>query len=135
MQTLPSELQPRRASAWAPTSLIVLVAVLAVGSITSQAFASTTHCPGSFYSHSSGGPSYKVTNLTVTNTTCVAGKRLSGKIPVYRVLRPLNVEGFRCTATMHYTNPQFPSGGGHQMYLCRKRSKAVTWNLEIPSEL
>jgi hypothetical protein len=110
------------------------VTLLAGSAITSQAIASTAHCSGSVSSHF-GGTTYQVTNLTVTNTTCAVGKKLSSKIPAYRVPKPLHVEGFRCTATRYYTNPQFPTNGGYEKYVCHKHGKLVTWNLEVPSEI
>jgi hypothetical protein len=126
--------QSLRSSAWAFAALLVLLAMLAVSPITSQAVASTTHCPGSVYSHS-GGTSYKVTNLAVTNTTCAVGKKLSSKIPAYRVPKPIHVEGFLCTATRYYSSPQLPQAGGYEKYMCHKQSKLITWNLDVPSEI
>ncbi len=101
--------------------LAALLMVLASSEGTSQAIANTTHCSGSVYSHS-GGTTYKVTNLSVNQTTCALGKKLSSKIPAYRVPKPLQVEGFRCTSKLHYSNPQSPIYGGFEDYVCRKQS-------------
>lgn len=97
--------------------------------------AGTTRCPGTFYSHAPGTSSYKVTDLTVTNTTCKVGKKLSSKIPAYRVPKPLHVAGFQCTAIRHYSSSQIPTAGGYESYTCRKKSELVTWKLEVPSEI
>jgi hypothetical protein len=134
MPTFSTDSQPFRSSAWAFVALFVLLAMLAVSPITSQAVASTTRCSGSVYSHS-GGTTYKVTSLAVTNTTCAVGKKLSSKIPAYRVPKPIHVEGFLCTATRYYSSPQLPQAGGYEKYVCHKQSKLVTWNLEVPSEI
>jgi hypothetical protein len=92
-------------------------------------------CHGRLYAHAHGGPAYRVTDLTVRHTTCAVGRRLSSRIPAYRVPRPLRVAGFRCRATTHYANPQLPAAGGYQQLACRRRREAVRWHLEVPSEI
>jgi hypothetical protein len=126
-----SPCQPRLFPAWAV--LFVLPMMLAAGVVPSQALASTTHCSGPVSSHS-GGTTYKVTDLSVTNTTCAVGKKLSSKIPAYMVPKPITVEGFRCTSTLRYTHPGIPVAGGSENYVCRKHQKLVSWSLEVPVE-
>ncbi len=134
MPTAPSTFQPRRSSVWAFVAMFVLLATWVAGAITSQAVAaSTTHCSGPVSSHS-GNFVYKVTNLTVANTTCAVGKKLSSKIPASRAPKPIKVEGFRCTSTLQYTHPEIPVAGGSENYVCRKSRKLVSWSLEIPAE-
>jgi hypothetical protein len=128
-----SHARPRRFPAWASAVLFVVPVILAASAIPSQAFASTTHCSGPVSSHS-GGTTYKVIDLSVTHTTCTVGKKLSSKIPADNMPKPITVEGFRCTATVHYTHPGISVAGGSENYVCRKQTKLVTWDLEVPAE-
>ncbi len=128
-----SNYQLRRSSAGAYVALFVLPIVLAAGAIPSQALASTTHCSGPVSSHS-GGTTYKVTDLSVSHTTCAVGKKLSSKIPASMVPKPITVEGFRCTATLRYTHPGITVAGGSENYVCHKQQKLVSWSLEVPVE-
>lgn len=110
----------------------VVTFVLAVGA--PQASAASAHCPDTT-SHS-GGSYYAVKSLEVTHTTCAVGEKLARAIPAYRVPKPVRVQGFRCTSTVHYANPGAPPiYGGVEDYVCHKRSKLVTWKLEFPSEI
>jgi hypothetical protein len=116
-------------------SALAALAILAPASTVASA-AGTTRCPGTFYTHAApGGLSYKITNLAVVNTTCTVGKKVSRKIPSYRVLRTLHTDRFTCKATRYYDQPTIPTAGGHDSYVCRHGNKVLMWDLEIPSEL
>jgi hypothetical protein len=104
---------------------VVLVAIAA----THASAATTTTCRGTF--QTLGSYAYTDSDLTVTHTTCAAGKKLAQKVPAYRVLKPRHVDGYRCTAV------SFAHGirGGYQAYTCRKGAATVKWHVSVPSEV
>lgn len=116
-----------------PLRTITVFVPLAIAAIAPQASAAaSTKCRGSF--QTLGSYKYTDSNLTVTNTTCAAGKKLAQKVPPYRVLKPRHVSGYLCTAVMHYSGP-LKSGGGYQAYTCSKGAVNVKWHVLIASEL
>jgi hypothetical protein len=106
--------------------------VLAAIAIPPTSATAAVKCPGSF--QTLGSYTYTVSELTVANTSCAAGKKLAQKIPPYRVLKPRHVDGFLCAAVGHYAGAR-PTNGGYQAYTCRKGARTVKWHVAVPSEL
>lgn len=111
------------------TMALGLPLILAAVATTHASAAATTTCPGTF--QTLGSYTYTDSALTVTHTTCAAGKKLARKLPPYRVLKPRHVDGYRCTAV------SFAQGinGGYQAYTCRKGAATVKWHVSVPSEV
>jgi hypothetical protein len=116
---------------WLVGAAALMVAMGLIPATQTAQAAGPVSCPGQL---SAGSYKYRVSNLTVIHTTCAVGKRLSSEILPSREVKPRQVDGFHCDATVHYSNPNFPLGGGYQEYTCRQRRKTVRWQLEIPNE-